>query len=481
MIFLQPSDEHKELTYQDVFILPQYSDISSRMDVDIAPKSHTPITIPVVVANMNAVAGRRMAETVTRRGGIVVLPQDKTIEQIKLSIEFIKKCHPIIETPVILDETQTLQTAINLINKRSHGAVFVVDSNGRPIGVFTEKDAQMRDLHTPVINAMTRDLITMPNSSSPLEIYNKLITSRLNIMPLVDSDGRLVGVLTKIGALRSQFYKPALNKKGEFYTAVAVGVGTGLEDKVTRLIEAGVDLIVLDTAHGHQKRMIDGIKLVRSMIGPEAPLCAGNIVTAEAAEQFISAGANILKVGVGPGAMCSTRMMTGVGRPQFTAVLETARVARQNGAEVWADGGIKHPRDVALAVAGGATAAYFGSWFAGTYESAADLQKDEQGRWYKENFGMASNRAVVGRNSELDAFKNAQKEFFQEGISHSKMFLKPGESSAEDILDRVTFGLRSACTYSGAKSLEEFYNKAIISSQTDAGYQEGKPVYERWL
>jgi IMP dehydrogenase len=480
MKFIHPADEQRELTYQDVFILPQYSDIGSRMEVNVAPISHTPLTIPVVVANMNAVAGRRMAETVTRRGGIVVLPQDKTIEQIRLSVEYIKKCHPIIETPVILDETQTLQTALNLINKRSHGAVFVTDDQGKPVGIFTEKDAAMRDLHTPVANAMTRDLITMPDTSSPLEIYNKLIATRLNIMPLVNSAGRLVGVLTKMGALRSQFYKPALNTKGEFYTAVAVGAGSGLEDRVTKLLEAGVDLIVLDTAHGHQQRMVDAIRLVRAMLDPAASLCAGNIVTAGAAEQFISAGANILKVGVGPGAMCSTRMMTGVGRPQFSAVLETARVASQNGAEVWADGGIKYPRDVALAVAAGATAAYFGSWFAGTYESAADLQKDEQGRWYKENFGMASNRAVVGRNSELDAFANAQKEFFQEGISHSKMYLKPGEESAEDILDRITFGLRSACTYSGAKSLKEFSEKAIISSQTDAGYQEGKPVYERW-
>lgn len=480
MNFLHPADEQKELTYQDVFILPQYSDISSRMEVNIAPKSFTPMTIPVVVANMNAVAGRRMTETVTRRGGIVVLPQDKSLEQIQSIVQYIKKCSPIIETPVILEETEMLQTALNLINKRSHGAVFVVDSNGKPVGILTEKDAAMRDLHTSVGSAMTRNLITMPHTSSPLEIYNQLIASHLNIMPLVDSDGKLVGVLTKIGALRSQFYTPALNTKGEFYTAVAVGVSSGLEQKVQRLLEIGVDLIVLDTAHGHQKRMIDGIKLVRSMIGNDAPLCAGNIVTAQAAEDCISAGANILKVGVGPGAMCSTRMMTGVGRPQLSAVLETSRIAKEYGAEVWADGGIKHPRDVALAIAAGAHAAYFGSWFAGTYESAADLQKDEHGRRYKENFGMASNRAVTGRTPELHAFENAQKEFFQEGISHSKMYLKPGEESAEDILDRVTFGLRSACTYSGARTLQEFSDKVIVSSQTDAGFQEGKPVYERW-
>jgi len=313
-----------------------------------------------------------------------------------------------------------------------------------------------------------------------ISLYNALAASHINIMPLVNSNGRLSGVLTKKGALRTQFYTPALNAKGEFYTAVAVGVGPDLEKKVLRLLEMGADLIVLDTAHGHQKRMIDGIKLVRSMIGKDAPLCAGNIVTAQAAEDCISAGANILKVGVGPGAMCSTRMMTGVGRPQFSAVLETSRVAKEYGAEVWADGGIKHPRDVALAIAAGAHATYFGSWFAGTYESAADLQTDEQGRLYKENFGMASNRAVTGRTPELHAFENAQKEFFQEGISHSKMYLKPGEESAEDILDRVTFGLRSACTYSGARTLQEFSEKVIVSSQTDAGFQEGKPVYERW-
>lgn len=480
MKFLHPTDEHKELTYNDVFILPQYSDIASRMDVNITPESKTPMTIPVVVANMNAVAGKRMVETVTRRGGLVVLPQDKTMEQIQSIVTYIKQRHPVIETPVILDEHDTIQTALNLMNKRAHGAVFIVDSQGKPVGIFTEKDAEMRDLHTAIATTMTRNLITMPSIASPRDVYEKLIASHLTIMPMVDNGGRLVGVITKKGAVRSQFYTPALNTKGEFYTAVAVGVSTGLEQKVKRLLDIGVDLLVLDTAHGDQKRMMDGIKLVRSMIGPTAPLCAGNIVTAEAAERCIAAGATILKVGVGPGAMCSTRMMTGVGRPQFTAVAETSRVARSLGAEVWADGGIKHPRDVALAIAAGAHAAYVGSWFAGTYESSADFFKDEQGRWYKENFGMASKRAVLGRSSEIPAFERAQKEFFQEGISHSKMYVKQGEESAEDILDRITFGLRSACTYSGARTLQEFSQNVLLSSQTDAGFQEGKPVSERW-
>jgi IMP dehydrogenase len=235
----------------------------------------------------------------------------------------------------------------------------------------------------------------------------------------------------------------------------------------------------VDTAHGHQERMIAAVRAVRS-IDPGVPVCAGNVVTAAGVRDLVEAGADIVKVGVGPGAMCTTRMMTGVGRPQFSAVLECAAAARELGRHVWADGGVKHPRDVALALAAGASNVMIGSWFAGTYESPGDLQTDAQGRVYKESFGMASARAVRHRTRADSAFDRARKAFFEEGISQSRMYLDPARPGVEDLLDQITFGVRSACTYAGARTLDEFAERALVGLQSAAGYEEGRPAPAGW-
>ena len=210
------------------------------------------------------------------------------------------------------------------------------------------------------------------------------------------------------------------------------------------------------------------------------PLVAGNVVTAEGTRQLIEAGADIVKVGVGPGAMCTTRMMTGVGRPQFSAVVECAAEAARLGKHVWADGGVRWPRDVALALAGGAASVMFGSWLAGTYESAADTLRDPDGRLYKESFGMASNRAVKHRTQDDSAFERARKELFEEGISTSRMYIDPERPGVEDILDQIVAGVRSACTYAGAASIAELHERAVVGVQSGAGYDEGRPLGTSW-
>ncbi|MFD0887756.1 IMP dehydrogenase, partial [Streptosporangium algeriense] len=207
---------------------------------------------------------------------------------------------------------------------------------------------------------------------------------------------------------------------------------------------------------------------------------AGNVVTAEGVRELVEAGADILKVGVGPGAMCTTRMMTGVGRPQFSAVLECAAEARRLGRHVWADGGVRHPRDVALALAAGAANVMIGSWFAGTYESPGDARTDAQGRRYKENFGMASARAVKLRTAEDSPFERARKALFEEGISTSRMYLDPVRPSVEDQIDAIVAGLRSSCTYAGASTLEEFHERAVVGVQSSSGYTEGMPLHQSW-
>jgi len=205
------------------------------------------------------------------------------------------------------------------------------------------------------------------------------------------------------------------------------------------------------------------------------------VVTAEGVRELIEAGADIIKVGVGPGAMCTTRMQTGVGRPQFSAVLECAVEAKKFGKHVWADGGVRHPRDIALALAAGASQVMIGSWFAGTYESPSDLHRDSNGRLYKESFGMASARAVAARTANEDAFDRARKSVFEEGISTSRMYLDPERPGVEDLLDEIVAGLRSSCTYAGAANISEFAEKAVVGIQSAAGYAEGRPLHSSWV
>jgi len=478
MRFLQQTPAH-DLTYNDVFMVPSMSNVASRLDVDLSTADQIGTNIPIVVSNMTAVAGRRMAETVARRGGLVVLPQDIPLDIIQTVVEHVKSRHPVFETPITLAPEDTLGEAISLIHKRAHGAVIVVDAQNRPLGVFTEHDAAGFDRFTQLKNVMNLDMVCFHESQSVSDIHDALVEQRLTFAPVINTDGVLVGAVTRKGALRSTIYKPALNEHGEFLTSVAVGINGDPAQRARDLVALGVDVLVIDTAHGHQATMIRAIEAVRAA-APKVPIVAGNVVTRDGTRDLINAGADIIKVGVGPGAMCTTRMMTGVGRPQFSAVLESAEVARSMGKHVWADGGVRYPRDVALAVAAGASSVMFGSWLAGTYESAADTLRDTEGRLYKESFGMASNRAVKNRTRTETAIERAKKELFEEGISSSRMYLDSQRPGVEDIIDQIVAGLRSSCTYAGAASLEEFHERAVVGIQSSAGYDEGRPLGTSW-
>jgi IMP dehydrogenase len=321
--------------------------------------------------------------------------------------------------------------------------------------------------------------MVIPDSVNAREAFDLLHEKNRRLAPVVNASGNLVGIITKTGALRATLYQPALDDQGKLRIAAAVGVNGDVKAKAEGLIKAGVDVLVVDTAHGHQEKMIEALKLIRSL-DPKIPIVAGNVVTAEGVRDLVAAGADIIKVGVGPGAMCTTRMQTGVGRPQFSAVMECAAEAKKLGKHVWADGGVRHPRDVALALAAGASSVMIGSWFAGTYESPSDLRVDSSGKLYKESFGMASARAVAARTSSEDAFERARKGIYEEGISTSRMYLDPIRPGVEDLIDEIIAGLRSSCTYAGAKSLDEFADKAVVGIQSAAGYAEGRPLHTSW-
>lgn len=478
MRLLHPDPGH-DLTYNDVFMVPSLSTVGSRLDVDLSTTDDIGTTLPVVVANMTAVAGKRMAETVARRGGITVLPQDIPLDVVASVIRHVKGCHPVYETSITLSPHHTIGDALGLVHKRAHGAVVVVDDGRRPLGVFTEQDAAGFDRFTQLHAVMSRELVTVPDGIEAREAFELLTSNRRSMAPVVDPDGRLLGVITRKGALRSTTYLPALDADDKLMIAVAVGINGEPDTKAKALVELGADVLVIDTAHGHQGRMLRALESVRS-VSDGVPLVAGNVVTAEGTRQLIEAGADIVKVGVGPGAMCTTRMMTGVGRPQFSAVLDCAAEATRLDKHVWADGGVRWPRDVALALAGGAASVMFGSWLAGTYESAADTLRDPEGRLYKESFGMASNRAVKARTQTDAAFERARKELFEEGISSSRMYLDPERPGVEDILDQIVAGVRSACTYAGAANLHEFQDRAVVGVQSHAGYDEGRPLGTSW-
>ena len=448
------------------------------MDVDLSSVDGSGATIPLVVANMTAVSGRRMAETITRRGGISVIPQDIPIPVVTEVISWMKQRHVLFDTPITLEPHNTVADAASLIHKRAHGAIIVVE-DGKPTGILTEADWEGADRFTQVSRVMSKDLMVLPDTVDARAAFDLLHEKNRKLAPVVNASGKLVGILTRTSALRATLYKPALDAKGRLRIAAALGVNGEIKEKAEQLIAAGVDLLVIDTAHGHQEKMIDALKLVRS-ISPKISIVAGNVVTAEGVRDLVAAGADIIKVGVGPGAMCTTRMQTGVGRPQFSAVMECAAQAKKLGKHIWADGGVRHPRDVALALAAGASAVMIGSWFAGTYESPSDLRVDAQGRLYKESFGMASARAVAARTSSEDAFDRARKALFEEGISSSRMYLDPNRPGVEDLIDEIISGLRSSCTYAGAKDLNEFSERAVVGIQSAAGYSEGRPLHSSW-
>jgi IMP dehydrogenase len=480
MRFLHEVPAH-DLTYDDAFLVPTRSAVASRFGVDLTAPDGSGATIPVVVANMTAVAGRRMAETVARRGGLVIIPQDIPVDVVAGVVSWVKSRHPVYDTPVTLAPDDTVGTALSLIHKRAHGAA-VVESDGVPVGIVTEADCADTDRFSSVSRVMSEQVFTLPDGVAPVDAYEQLHGARRRVAPVVTADGTMVGLLTASGALRATVYQPALDADGRLRVGAAIGVNGDVRGRAEGLLAAGVDILVVDTAHGPQEKMIEALAAVRRArhVAPSVPVVAGNVVTAAGTLDLIEAGADIVKVGVGPGAMCTTRMQTGVGRPQLSAVLECAAAARREGRWIWADGGVRYPRDVAIALAAGAGAVMIGSWFAGTYESPGDLQRDASGRLYKVSFGMASARAVRSRTADESAFERARKAMFEEGISHSRMYMDPERPGVEDLLDEITSGVRSACTYAGAASLPGFHERALLGVQSAAGYAEGRPLERSW-
>ena len=469
-----------DLTYSDVFLVPSRSDVTSRLDVSLAPNDGTGASIPIVSANMNSVTGKRLAATLARRGGIGVLPQDMHLQDLDDAIRWVKAQPIAFDTPYEAAPEETVADVLRRVPAVAGHGVVIREQDGRFLGCLAAEqlgtalpDARVGDLLHGALTSLDAEDLT--DGRSAFEVMD---AAGLDFAPVLDH-GRVVGTLSKKSALRSTIYRPALDAHGRLRVAAAIGINGDVAGKAKALAAAGVDVLVIDTAHGDQDGMRRAIHAVKQLnLG--LPVVAGNVVTEQAVRDLVAAGADILKVGVGPGAMCTTRMMTAVGRPQFSAVLETSATARELGAHVWADGGVRYPRDVALALAAGGASVMIGSWFAGTIEAPGTLDRDEAGALYKESWGMASTKAVTGRFERLDAYERARKTLFAEGISSSRIYLDPLRPSLEDLLDMITTGLRSSFTYAGARSLPEFHERALVGIQSAAGYEEGKALPVSW-
>ena len=474
-----------DLTYSDVFLVPRRSAVTSRLEVDLAPGDGTPATIPLISANMNSVTGARLAATLARRGGLGVLPQDMPLQELDAAIRWVKAQPVLWDTPLVLPPDATVADAARLLPATEGHGIVVAEAGATLhvddiLGVVPAlrlgtalPDARLGDLargHAASIDA--------DDVESPRHAFDLIVAADAETVCVLHH-GLLVGTLSRRSALRSNLYRPAVDADGRLSVAAAVGINGDVAAKARALAAAGVDVLVLDTAHGHQEGMLAALRTV-SKLDLGIPIAAGNIVTADGVHDLVQAGANILKVGVGPGAMCTTRMMTAVGRPQFSAVLETAEAARIMGAHVWADGGVRYPRDVALALAAGASSVMIGSWFAGTIEAPGELQLDADGRAYKESWGMASTKAVHERFGRLDPYDLARKELFAEGISSSKIYLDPLRPGLEDLIDMITSGVRSSFTYAGSSTVAEFHEHARVGLQSAAGYEEGKALPVSW-
>lgn len=475
-----------DLTYSDVFLIPSRSNVRSRLDVSLAPDDGTGGSIPLVSSNMNSVTGARMAVAIARRGGLGVLPQDMHPQDLDAAIRWIKAQPIAYDTPVELSPDDTVATALRHVPAVVgqgivlRGGYRAGETHGEYLGCIDAAtlatalpDAPLGDLLRGAVASIDADDVTDPRSA-----FDLMVAADLQFAPVLHH-GEVIGTLSRKSALRSTIYQANVDSDGRLKVAVAIGINSDVETKARALVAAGVDTIVLDTAHGDQDGMFKAVSLVASLkFG--IPIVAGNVVTASAVRDLVAAGATVIKVGVGPGAMCTTRMMTAVGRPQFSAVLETSAVARELGATVWADGGVRYPRDVALALAAGASSVMIGSWFAGTTEAPGELETDDQGKLFKQSWGMASTKAVRERFERLDPYELARKTLFAEGISSSRIYLDEQRPSVEDLIDMITSGVRSSLTYAGARDLAEFRERALVGIQSAAGYEEGKALPVGW-
>ena len=464
------------LTYDDVLLVPQYSDVDSRriLSTKSCLTKKIALQVPIVSANMDVVTESEMAITMAREGGIGMIHRFMTIEEQARQIQRVKKAESfIVDKPITMKESNTVGDVKRVVDETGTGGILILDKNDRLIGIVSTRDLLFEnDVNKPVTAIMSKEVQSAPPNTTLKEAERLLHEYRVEKLPLVDDDRRVVGLVTLKDIMKiTQFPKATKDAKGRLSVGAAVGVRDKEMKRVEAVLEAGADCIVVDIAHGDSHLEIEMIKNICRRF-PEAQIIGGNVATADGTRRLIDAGVDAVKVGVGPGSICITRIVAGSGVPQLTAVIECAEAAREYGIPIIADGGVRQPGDLAKAIAAGAQTAMIGSMLAGTDESPG-LVMTRKGHRYKASRGMASLDANIDRNKREgnDLTQEEIEDYVAEGVEASV----PYRGRAREVLTQLIGGLQSGMSYSGAHSIEEFQQKAVFVRMTGAGLKESGP------
>jgi IMP dehydrogenase len=480
---VQDRFDYEGLTFDDVLLVPGYTE-TLPADVDISVQLHERVRlhIPMISAAMDTVTESELAIALARQGGLGVIHRNLSPQQQAEEIDKVKRSESgMIVDPVTLSPHATLAEAEAVMSRYRISGVPITDVGGKLVGILTNRDVRFAtDYRRPIAEYMTHEnLITAKLGTTLGEAQEILHRYRIEKLPLVDDHGLLKGLITYKDILKRQDYPyAAKDEQGRLLVAAAVGVGVQGIERAGLLIEAGVDAIAIDTAHGHSRNVLETVTTLRQRY-PHAVIFAGNVVTREGVRDLVAAGTNVVKVGVGAGSICTTRIVSGAGMPQLTAIAECAPVARQLGVPMIADGGIRYSGDITKAIAAGASAVMLGSLLAGLHESPGDIVIRE-GRSFKEYRGMGSLGAMKGRANDRYQTSQIRSESPSPDIS-GKMVPEgiegqvPYKGMLKDFVFQLMGGLRSGMGYVGAATLHELWEKARFVRMTSASYQESHP------
>ena len=469
---MQDKFSREGLTFDDVLLVPARSDVLPR-DVDVSTKL-TPklrLNIPIMSAGMDTITDARMAIAIAREGGIGVIHKNMTIEAQAKAVDRVKRSeHGVITDPFSLSPQHKVKDALQIMEDYHISGVPITVGN-KLVGIITNRDLRFEtDFEQPIDNVMTKEnLVTAPVNTTLEEAKKILAKHKIEKLPLVDDDFNLMGLITikDIEKVR-QFPNSAKDARGRLLVAAAVGVAADTMERVTALEAAGVDAIVVDTAHGHSSGVIDTVRLIKKNF-PDLQLIAGNVATAEATRDLIDAGADAVKVGIGPGSICTTRVIAGIGVPQITAIADCSQAAAKTGIPIIADGGIKYSGDITKAIAAGADVVMLGNVLAGTDESPGELVI-LQGRSFKLYRGMGSLGAMAQGSSDR-YFQENEPKLVPEGIEGRVPYKGP----VSDTIFQLVGGLKAGMGYCGAANVEELKKKAKFIRITNAGLVESHP------
>ncbi|MEX0639658.1 MAG: IMP dehydrogenase [Nitrosopumilaceae archaeon] len=465
------------LTFDDVLLVPKFSDITSRSQTNLETKlsRNISLNIPLVSANMDTVTESGMAVAMAREGGLGIIHRFLTIEEEANEVLKVKRSGSVmIENPYFISPTQTIKDAIRYMKEKGVSGLLVTDSESKLAGILTRRDVMFESESTQLVNdVMTKDVVTAKPGLSLDEAKEILRKNRIEKLPLVDESNHIKGLITTKDITNIENYPFASkDKKGRPLVGAAVGVKGDFMDRTESLLEAGADVIVVDIAHGHSENAVNTIRHIKKAF-PESELIAGNVATASGTEDLIKAGVDAVKVGVGSGSICITRVVTGSGVPQLTAVLDCAKVGRQHDIPIISDGGIRTSGDVTKALAAGSSSVMVGSILGGTDESPGSFIS-KNGKRFKIYRGMASFYASLGRKSKEIGHVSIEddlNDYVAEGVEA----MVPYKGSVADILKQLTGGVRSGLSYCGAHTIKQMQENAEFIKISGAGFAESQP------